>query len=54
MEPSARENVTPLLLNWRKGDKSALDRLIPLAHGELAFAKGWLYRELTPGSTDER
>ena len=27
--------VTELLLAWRAGDKSALDRLIPIVHGEL-------------------
>jgi RNA polymerase sigma factor (TIGR02999 family) len=29
------EAVTTLLLNWRKGDKDALDRLVPLVYDEL-------------------
>src|SRR5512134_1752069 len=32
--PSAEE-ITGLLLAWGGGDKAALDRLIPLVHGEL-------------------
>ena len=32
--PSTPE-VTELLLAWRAGDESALDRLIPIVHGEL-------------------
>ena len=32
--PSAEE-ITGLLLAWSNGDKAALDRLIPLVHGEL-------------------
>jgi RNA polymerase sigma factor (TIGR02999 family) len=27
--------VTALLLEWREGDESALDRLVPIVHGEL-------------------
>ena len=30
-----REEVTQLLAAWGKGDKSALDRLLPLVHAEL-------------------
>jgi RNA polymerase sigma-70 factor, ECF subfamily len=30
-----REDVTQLLAAWGKGDKSALDRLLPLVHAEL-------------------
>ena len=28
-------DITQLLLQWREGDQSALDRLMPLVHGEL-------------------
>jgi len=31
-------SITRLLVDWRDGDKAALDRLIPLVHKELA---GW-------------
>lgn len=30
-----REDVTQLLADWAKGDKSALDKLLPLVHAEL-------------------
>jgi RNA polymerase sigma factor (TIGR02999 family) len=33
-EPSQHE-VTRLLLDWRDGDHAALDRLVPIVHGEL-------------------
>ena len=32
---STREAVTALLIDWRKGDKAALDRLLPLVYEEL-------------------
>jgi len=33
--PEPREAVTALLLEWRHGDKDALDRLVPLVYEEL-------------------
>ena len=33
--PEPREAVTALLLEWRQGDKGALDRLVPLVYEEL-------------------
>ena len=33
--PTVPEGVTQLLLEWRSGDESALERLIPLVYGEL-------------------
>jgi RNA polymerase sigma factor (TIGR02999 family) len=33
--PDDPTNVTGLLLQWGKGDEGALERLIPLVHGEL-------------------
>ena len=33
--PEPREAVTALLLEWRQGDKDALDRLVPLVYEEL-------------------
>jgi RNA polymerase sigma factor (TIGR02999 family) len=32
---SAEPNVTNLLIEWRRGDHAALDRLIPIVYGEL-------------------
>jgi RNA polymerase sigma factor (TIGR02999 family) len=32
---SAERSVTNLLVAWRRGDQSALDRLIPIVYGEL-------------------
>ena len=34
-EDAADSNVTKLLVEWRRGDQAALDRLIPLVYGEL-------------------
>lgn len=35
MNAVAEEDVTRLLMEWRGGDRSALDRLVPLVYGEL-------------------
>ena len=32
---SADQSVTNLLVEWRRGDRAALDRLIPIVYGEL-------------------
>ena len=32
---SVERNVTNLLVEWRSGDRAALDRLIPIVYGEL-------------------
>jgi RNA polymerase sigma factor (TIGR02999 family) len=32
---SASQSVTNLLVEWRRGDRAALDRLIPIVYGEL-------------------
>src|SRR5882757_9609040 len=43
--------VTKLLLEWQKGDKQALERLMPLVYAELrAIARRYLARE-RPGHT---
>jgi RNA polymerase sigma factor (TIGR02999 family) len=40
------ENVTQLLVNWRNGDKSALDQLMPIIYDELhRLAKRYMSRE---------
>jgi RNA polymerase sigma-70 factor (ECF subfamily) len=50
--PSAPpREVTRLLHDWSNGDRSALDALMPLVHGELhRIARGFLSRE-RPGHT---
>src|SRR5437899_11745425 len=43
--------VTQLLINWSKGDKAALEQLVPLVHSELRrLARRYLGRE-HPGHT---
>ena len=43
--------VTQLLINWSKGDQSALEELIPLVHAELRrLARHYMARE-NPGHT---
>ena len=34
-QPADRERITVLLRQWQDGDRSALDRLMPVVHGEL-------------------
>ena len=47
----APHEVTQLLLDWGKGDKSALDKLMPLVYGELRkLARQYLNKE-RPGHT---
>ena len=42
--------VTGWLIEWTKGDRDALDRLIPLVYGELRrLARGYLGRRKQPG-----
>ena len=49
--PAPQGEVTRLLLAWRRGDRNALDRLIPLVYGELhRMAERYLRRE-RPGHT---
>jgi RNA polymerase sigma factor (TIGR02999 family) len=43
--------VTELLRSWRQGDAAALDRLIPLVHGELRRVARAHFRREPPGHT---
>ncbi|MCI0485373.1 MAG: sigma-70 family RNA polymerase sigma factor [Blastocatellia bacterium] len=46
MNAEAPESVTELLLQWRKGDRAAFERLVPLVYGELhRLARRCLRRE---------
>jgi RNA polymerase sigma factor (TIGR02999 family) len=43
---AAPDGVTQLLINWRNGDKAALDQLTPLVYEELRrLARGFMGRE---------
>ena len=43
---SAPDGVTQLLINWRNGDKAALDQLTPLVYEELRrLARGFMGKE---------
>lgn len=51
MKRSSQQEVTQLLLDWSKGDQSALDKLVPLVHDELRrLARHYMRRE-TPSHT---
>jgi RNA polymerase sigma factor (TIGR02999 family) len=46
MAASCPKEVTQLLVEWRHGDKAALDQLIPLVYDELRrLARGYMRRE---------
>ena len=46
MQPSAAPRVTTLLQAWSAGDRTALDRLVPLVHSELRrLARRYMRRE---------
>jgi RNA polymerase sigma-70 factor, ECF subfamily len=49
--PASPGEVTRLLLAWRQGDRSALDRLIPLVYGELHLMAERYLRKERPGHT---
>jgi len=43
---AASEGITQLLINWRDGDKAALDQLMPLVYEELRrLARGFMGKE---------
>jgi len=43
---AASEGITQLLINWRNGDKAALDQLMPLVYEELRrLARGFMGKE---------
>ena len=48
--PSTKE-VTQLLVDWGKGDRAALDRLIPLVYDELRLLAGRYMRRENQGHT---
>jgi RNA polymerase sigma factor (TIGR02999 family) len=49
--PSPKETVTVLLQAWGRGDRSALDALLPLVYGELRRKAGWYMRQQRVGHT---
>src|SRR5262249_24943171 len=44
-------SVTQLLIQWRGGDRAALDRLMPLVYDQLRVIAGRYLRRETPGHT---
>lgn len=51
MNVAVPENVTDLLLEWRGGNESALERLIPLVYDELRRVARRCLRQERPGNT---
>jgi RNA polymerase sigma factor (TIGR02999 family) len=49
--PGQDAEITRLLQEWREGDRRALDRLMPLVHGDLHRLAGRLFRAESPGHT---
>ena len=49
--PSSSETITELLIQWREGDKAAMDRLIPLVYKDLRRMAGYYMRRRRPGDT---
>src|SRR5215813_13307595 len=45
------ENVTQLLVDWSRGDRTALDKLMPLVHSELRRLAGNYLRRERPNHT---
>ena len=45
------EDVTGLLIQWREGDRSAMDRLMPVVYDELRRIAGRFFRRERPGNT---
>src|ERR1051325_3899011 len=51
MAISSPKEVTQLLVDWNRGDKAALDQLMPIVYQELRrLASGYIHRE-RPGHT---
>ena len=49
--PSSSETITELLVQWREGDRAALDRLIPLVYKELRRIASYNLRRRRPGDS---
>ena len=49
--PQSSQNVTQLLIGWSKGDKEALDTLLPLVYEELRKQAARYLRHERPGHT---
>jgi RNA polymerase sigma-70 factor (ECF subfamily) len=51
MAAPSKAEITQLLVAWGKGDRAALDRLMPIVHAELRrLAHGSMRRELDAGA----
>jgi RNA polymerase sigma factor (TIGR02999 family) len=51
VDQSAPQNVTKLLAEWSKGDRAALEALMPLVYGELRSVAGRYLRQEKQGHT---
>ena len=51
MKTLAPDNLTGLLVEWREGDKAALDRLMPLVYDELRKLAAMKLAQEKPGQT---
>ncbi|MDQ3010958.1 MAG: sigma-70 family RNA polymerase sigma factor [Acidobacteriota bacterium] len=51
METLPNNEVTQLLIDWRKGDQAAFDQLVPLIYQELHKIAGGYLRNERPGHT---
>jgi RNA polymerase sigma factor (TIGR02999 family) len=49
--PSSCEPITDLLIQWREGDKAALDKLVSLVYKELRRMASYYMRRRRPGDT---
>lgn len=51
MDPRPRAHITELLLDWSRGDRRALDELMPLVATELRRLAGYFLVRESPGHT---
>jgi len=51
MDAESRHEITVMLKNWRRGDRAALDQLIPLVYRELRRRAHWYMLCEQPGRT---
>src|SRR5215210_7914241 len=49
--PASPGTISRLLLDWRNGDKAALDELVPLVYKEMRRLAGYYMRRQHPGHT---
>lgn len=50
-DPKTQENITKLLIDWGKGDRAALDEMLPLVYGELKRLASYYLSQERAGHT---